>query len=151
MSNFVTILVVDDDNIEFEKKVAKEDIMHWKTVYDEEGIRDAQEITLPITVVKHPQLLDFVVQYAQFMRSSEYPKDREEGKLIDNSTEWEKKFFLNEISKSNLSDLIHLVNYLNFAPMLEAMASVLAYWMRDKTVDQARNALAPPKVIINTH
>ena len=154
MSKFVTILVVDDDdNIEFEKKVAKEDIMHWKTVYDEEGMQDVEEIAIPITYVKNPQLLDYVVQYGQFMRTADYPKDerKKDTKIEIELTAWEKKIFLDEMPKSSYGDLMNLVNFLDFAPMLEALCLLLVRWIENKTLNEIQNSFAPPKVIINTH
>ena len=61
------------------------------------------------------------------------------------------KIFLDEMPKSSYGDLMNLVNFLDFAPMLEALCLLLVRWIENKTLNEIQNSFAPPKEIINTH
>jgi S-phase kinase-associated protein 1 len=96
-------------------------------------------IPFPNSNVKSPEHLDYVVQYAQFMRTTEFPKDeRKEDARIDNElTAWEKNF-AETMPKATLIQVILLANFLEFNYMLEAMCCAAAGLMKDKTREQIR-------------
>lgn len=145
----ITLQVNDDDGkVVFEKDIA------WKDMYNCVTIRnmvndlasgdfgkDGEKFIIPLPSgnVKSPEHLDYVVQYAQFMRTSDFPKDerKEDSKIHNELTEWEKKFS-ESMPKITLVEVILLANFLEFNYLLEAMCCATARLIKDKTTVQIR-------------
>jgi S-phase kinase-associated protein 1 len=145
----VTMQVNDDNgNVLFEKDIAFKNLYHCVTIRNMINDLGAGEfgkegekfiIPLPSGNVKSPEHLDYVVQYAEFMRTAEFPKDeRKEDARIDGVlTEWEKKF-AESTPKNTLIEVVLLANFLEFNYMLEAMCCAMAGLMKDRTTEQIR-------------
>ena len=145
----ITLQVVDDEGkILFEKDIAWKNLYHCVTIrnmvndlsggeFGEEGEKFI--IPFPSGNVKSPEHLDYLVQYAEFMRTTEFPKDerKEDARIDKNLTEWEIKFAENT-PKNILIELVLLTNYLEFNYMLEAMCCAMAGLMKDRTTEKIR-------------
>ncbi|MEX0596594.1 MAG: hypothetical protein WD512_08840 [Candidatus Paceibacterota bacterium] len=143
--SLITLQVNDDDGkVVFEKEYQWKDISHCRTIrniVNDLGAADGEKLIIPFPHgnVKSPEHLDFVVQYSQFMRTSEFPKDerKEDARIDGELTEWEKNFASN-MPKNTLIEVVLLSNYLEFNYMLEAMCCAMAGLMKDRTTEQIR-------------
>lgn len=144
----ITLQVNNDEGVaEFEKKLPWKDLYHCKLIYNMVNDLGALEmetdeefvIPLPNTNVKGAQYLDYISQYAQFMRTADYPKDerKEDTKIESELTAWEKTF-AESMSKADLINTILLANYFEFNYMLEALCCATAGLMKDKSTEQMR-------------
>ncbi|MEX0596730.1 MAG: hypothetical protein WD512_09530, partial [Candidatus Paceibacterota bacterium] len=122
-----------------------EDLKYCRTicniVSDLGAAADGEKLIIPCTHanIKNPEYLDLVLQYSQFMRTSEFPTDarKENGKIEGELTEWEKNFASN-MSKNTLMEVVLVANYLEFNFMLEAMCLAMAGLLKDRKTEQMR-------------
>lgn len=121
----------DEGEVLFEKKIPSKDLydcMLIRNIVDDlcgADMKSNEELVIPIpsSNATSPDHFDSIVEYAQFMRTADYPRDqrKEDSRIFGELTEWEKKFAAKLLQEGNLEHVILLSNYLEFKPMLEGL------------------------------
>jgi len=138
----------DDGEPLFSKKILTKDVQDCVTIKNlldciAEGNvnedEDAGVIPLSVNNVKRPEHLDLIVEYAQFMRTPEFPREerKEDAKIENELTQFEKDF-VEKMDRETLTELILLSNFLEFKQLLEMLCCATAGLMKGKTAEQIR-------------
>lgn len=129
MDEHITLHIGNENNNISETTILSlRDVMHCKLITD--YIMDTKQNVVPLlsSRVKSLNHLNYICQYARFMRTSDFPSQERTDSdgnaqtfILDGTpTEWEKAF-VKSIPENELKDVLSLAEYLGFRFMLEGL------------------------------
>lgn len=146
----------DEGEVLFEKKIPSKDLyecMLIRNIVNDLGAGSSDEelvIPIPSSNAHSPNHFDSIVEYAQFMRTADYPRDqrKEDNRIFGELTEWEKNFAAGLLQENNLEHVILLSNYLEFKPMLESLCYATALQEITAKPPKPLKIIKKPKAVV---
>lgn len=98
------------------------------------------ETTLPLSEVRGPTF-NLMTQWAEHHvddpLDSDPDDEEDKDRRIDDIPQWDQNF-INQLSRSQVFEMLQACNYLDLPLLLEQLAKTVAGWMKGKTVEEVR-------------
>lgn len=131
----------DDDDLSFSKKVPYRLVKHCVALKDMIDDMDVEDEDSPIPISPQGNFsekhFDSVMEYCEFMCSSDFPERKDDGKIEGEPTDWEKGWSA-KFEKEFIFELIMISTYLGINPLCEFLCWTVAQMIKDKSPEEIR-------------